>query len=401
MLGDLFEGCLHIDPMAQTADVLVESPQPVPTCKGVVLFADPQGWCISMLTAANVRRTVSARLFGPPAEKGGKRGSIAPLVRTVYYECCHNDFAAALKYLQAARVLWPQSWRSMMALPQLWFVRIDLNTAWPNFAATEKITSSAGQHVFGPFPTRKAASRYVTSLRTAFALCHRPDLVDSPEKAATCPYLQMGTCPAPCVGNMSREGYRRELERAVAAAGGRLSGVADDLRRRMMAMAAEQQFEQAAAIKKRIEALDALGSRDYVWTHELSDLALLHIDRWVRVTASGGGRRKVQTYAGYLIVDGTIHRLDAFAADQAEALCREAAHVLEAHITANESELAKDNLALAASFIYRSNPPGIWIDCSAREGRYVLLQPEDIAARIRTRFGKDAAPEEPDESPAT
>jgi hypothetical protein len=388
MLPDLFEGCLHVDPVVQTADVLVQPPQPVPTCKGVILFADAEDRCVSMLTAANIRRTAAGRLFGARTDEPDKRTNIAPVVGAIYYQCCYNDFATALKYLDVARILWPDTWESRMSLPKPWFVRIDLTAEWPNFSVTDKPAGSEGRKVFGPFPMRRAASRYVTALRMAFALCHRPDLVGSPKKAAACPDLQMGTCPAPCVGNIGRSEYRRQLEKAVAAAGGRLDGLVKQMRRQMMEFAVDRQFEQASLLKRRIDAVDMLAEKDYTWTHDLSDLAILHIDRWARVAPPDGGKWKVQSYAGYLIVDGQIHCLGPFTADGISEFLHAAADVLQPSRGNNLSDATRDNLAIAAYFLYRKAPPGIWIDCSDNGAGYDMPGPDDIATLIRRTFGQ-------------
>ena len=381
MLGDLFEGSLRVDPTAATPDELARPPHPVPTCKGVVAFADADDRCISMLTAANIRRTAAHRLFAETTDQPHRRPEIAPLVRAIYYQCCHNDFATALKYLHAARALWPDSWQSMVSLPKTWFVRIDLSAEWPNFSLAEKPVFSASRRAFGPFPTRKAASRYITALQTAFALCKRPDLVDSPQKAAACPYLQMGTCPAPCVGRISRQEYRGRIENAVEAAAGRPGAIADDLRRRMLHLAADRQFEQADLIKKRLQALDVLREKDYLWTHDLAEFAILHIDRWARSPSPDGKKRKLPACAGYLILPGRIHLLDPFTPANAPQLVDALGSILDRESQATVPDLTTQNLALLSYFCYRNNPPGLWLDCSTDSGGYKLPKAAIIAAR--------------------
>ncbi len=380
MLGHLFEGCLQIDTTVRTAGTLAQAPQPVPTCKGIAAFADSEDRCISMLTAANIRRTATHRLFSENPDEPGRRGSIAHLVGTLYYRCCYNDYETTLRYLQAVRVIWPDSWQSMISLPKMWFVGIDMTAQWPNFTITEKPGASPGRKLFGLFPTRKAASRYSSLLQAAFALCRRPDLIDSADKAATCPYLQMGTCPAPCVGSISRQEYGRQIENAASGAEVRLR-FAEDLRRQMLEFAARRQFEEAAVMKKRLEALDMLNGSDYAWTHDLADLAILHIDRWAKIVGPQG-RRKVQSYAGYLIAGEHIHCLGPFTLDQTENFLREANCRIKEFGPQNNPDDAKLNLAMTAGLLYRNNPPGIWFNCSGSGLQYNLPAPEEVAARI-------------------
>ena len=385
MLQELFEGCLEIDPTQQTAEVLSHADKPLPTCKGVVLFADASDRSVCFLVAANIRRTARHRLFPPEAAGLSKRADISPFVRRIYYQCCYNDFASTLKYYHICRLLYPDSWDTLITFPKLRFVRIDLSAQWPNFSVTEKPVIESRQRIFGPFGTRKSANAYITALRTAFGLCHRPDLIDSPARAATCPYLQMHTCPAPCVGNISRSDYFSQIDNAVSAAGGRSAQYADRIRDEMMRHAAQKQFEAAAALKKRLAALDLLKKGQYRWTRDISKLAILHIDRWARISPPGK-KRKSQSYAAYLIKEGQILDCGAFLLDDFTGVYRTLHDHLEEPTGQIAAEELGETLAITASFLYRSNAGGIWIDCSADETPPRLPPQQHILDAIAQRF---------------
>lgn len=385
MLQELFEGCLEIDPARQTAEVLSHPDKPLPTCKGVVLFADASDRSVCFLIAANIRRTARHRLFPPEAATLSKRADISPLVRRIYYQCCYNDFASTLKYYHICRLLYPDSWDTLITFPKLRFVRIDLSAQWPNFSATEKPLIADGQKTFGPFDTRKSANAYITALRTAFGLCHRPDLIDSPDRAAACPYLQMHTCPAPCVGNISRHDYSLQIDKAVSTAGGQSAQYADRIRDEMMQHAAQKQFEAAADLKKRLAALDLLKRSQYRWTRDISKLAILHIDRWARISPPGK-KRKSQSYAAYLIKDGLVLDCGTFLLDDFTGVYRTLRDHLEEPTGQIASEELAETLAITASFLYRSNPPGIWINCSADETPPLLPPQQHILDAIAEKF---------------
>ena len=385
MLQELFDGCLEIDPTQQTAEALSHSDKPLPTCKGVVLFADASDRSVCFLIAANIRRTARCRLFPPEDATLSKRADIAPLIRRIYYQCCYNDFASTLKYYRICRLLYPDSWDKLITFPKLRFVRIDLSARWPNFSTTEKPVIADRQKTFGPFGTRKSANAYITALRTAFGLCHRPDLIDSPDKAATCPYLQMHTCPAPCVGNISHPDYFSQIDNAISAAGGQSAQYADRIRNEMMQHAAQKQFEAAAALKKRLAARDLLKRGEYRWTRDISKLAILHLDRSAKISPPGKKRKK-QTYAAYLIKDGQILDCGDFLPDDLPDVYR----TLHDHLEEPTGKIAPrelaETLAIAASFIYRSTPPGIWIDCSANETPRRLPSQQHMLDAIAKRF---------------
>lgn len=53
----------------------------------------------------------------------------------------------------------------------------------------------------------------------------------------------MGQCPAPCQGNVDKEEYRRNFEKALAFLNGQTKGVLQNLEEKMMAASAEMNFE--------------------------------------------------------------------------------------------------------------------------------------------------------------
>lgn len=364
MLQELFDGCLCIDPTQQTAKGLTECATPLPTCKGLVLFCDVDDRPVQFLIAANIRRTARNRLFTDETMEISKRADIARIVRKVYYLCCYNDFRSALKHYEIARILYPDSWRDMITLGAMWYVRIDPSAKWPNFTVTNRASLTGCEKTFGPFPTRKATSHFIRSLRTAFQLCLKPDLVDSPKKAATCPYFQMHSCPAPCMRLISKQEYLCCIDEAVAAAAGEVDKYATALRQEMAELSDQQNFEQAGIVKKRLCSLESLAGNDYRWTRDLSKLTILHIDRSAKITPDTG-KRKVQSYSAFVIMADRIIELDDFTIDKIDVFQESVSACLNEESKRAAAGEISGQLALAAFFLYRSRPPGIWINCSA------------------------------------
>ena len=195
----------------------------------------------------------------------------------------------------------------------------------------------------------------------------------------------MHTCPAPCVGNISRSDYFSQIDNAVSAAGGRSAQYADRIRDEMMRHAAQKQFEAAAADKKRLAALDLLKRSEYRWTRDISKLAILHIDRWAKISPPGKKRKK-QSYAAYLIKNEQIFDCGAFLLDDFAGVYRTLGDHLEEPTGRIAAEELPETLAIAASFLYRSTPPGIWIDCSANETPAPLPPQQNILDAVAKRF---------------
>jgi excinuclease UvrABC nuclease subunit len=359
MLEELFDDCLQIDPASQTAEDL----KPLPACKGVLLFADNTLKPIQLLTAANIRRTAAHRLFPQDLPVIKRRADISRIVSRIYCCRCYNDFGSALKHYQIAKALYPGTYSEQLTLPRQSYVKINAAAKWPFFSLADKPAGLGGQNVFGPFPSRKAATEFVKILQDAFGLCKRPDLLAAGQNFASCPYLQMASCCAPCVGKIGRDEYLRYIADAISAAAGNAQKQTAKLKDQMQELAGRRAFEQAQLVKKRLDRLKLLGRSDYQWTGKLGDLAILHIDRSAKI-ASAGKRKMTRTYAAFLITAGCIRQLGDFTLEKIGEFHKSFLAQLAGPANRTDPKQTAEKLALLAYHLYRSKPRGIWINCS-------------------------------------
>lgn len=385
MITELFEDCLHINPSRQITEAL----KLLPTCKGVILFTDDDDRPIQLLTAANIRRSGAVRLFGQPLATGRKRANISEIVRKICFCKCYNDFRTRLRHYQIARVLYPDSYRKIVALGRQSYVTINLDSKWPffslagKFVLSSKVTTKAAK-VFGPFPSRTAAGGFIQILQDAFGLCQRPKLIESGQKAVSCAYLQMDSCPGPCVGKISKEEYLEQINKAIWAAGGSMEEQKTKLQNRMEVLAEQREFEQAQAVKKQLDRLVLLAKEDYRWTRELSELTILHIDRSAKIVVEGK-RKKVQRYSAFLIRSGHIIEFDDFVLENIGGFYKSLLEHLTRPVIGVEPKQLIEQLSLTAYFLYRSKPPGVWIDLKEPESP---PGPEELTNVIAQCFQK-------------
>lgn len=382
MLDELFEDCLTIDGPPATAETF----KPLPACKGVILFADESDWPIQLLICANIRRMAAARLIpsGPEAVK--KRADISRITQKIYYCRCHNDFAGSLAHYRIAKALYPDSYREHLTLPGQTYVKIDASAKWPFFSLTDKPADLVGKDMFGPYPSRKAAAQFVQILQDAFGLCQRPALLAGGQDTASCPYLQMATCCAPCVAKMARAEYMLQIADAISAAAGRLEAEIAKLKRKMTQSAQNMAFEQAHSLKKRLERLKGLSLNDYRWTTRLSVLSILHIDRSARI-ATEGSRKKTQTYAGFLITASEVSQLGVFRLDEFDKFYKSFLAKLSEPISFSDSMEMSERLALLTWHLYRSKPAGLWLNCSNQDRTTTT---DEIKKAILERFDTES-----------
>ncbi len=96
-------------------------------------------------------------------------------------------------------------------------------------------------------------------------------------KFKVCLEYHLGNCMGPCEGLQSEEDYGKSLQQVRHLLKGKLGEVVRWLRERMAAYAAEMEFEKAAVVKTKIDALQNYSSKSTVVNPHLGDLDVASI----------------------------------------------------------------------------------------------------------------------------
>jgi excinuclease UvrABC nuclease subunit len=343
--------------------------QNLPGTAGFVLFTDSQNRPITLLTAANIKRTAKVKL----AEKidKNKRADLKSITSKIYYTPCRCKFRLAIKYYDAVRKVFGAEYKEHIKLVLPWFITIDFNEKIPSFSITKKPTFKNADEIIGPIGGQRAATAFLKAIEDAFRLCKRSDIVNNPALAKSCPYLQMDACAGVCGGKISSEDYKSLLKEAFEAAK-RPAEAIEKFQIQMQTASKELDFEMAAALKKKIEKLSALKKQTYKWTGDLKKLKIVHIDKAGKIRAKGI-RAKVQMYAVFIIDFFNIIDLGDFSSDEPD-LIYEAINKNLNNPPQDISDEIVERFSIVSYFLYRSKASGIWINTSKGFDREVLLK---------------------------
>ncbi len=110
------------------------------------------------------------------------------------------------------------------------------------------------RRVFGPYPTSATARRMLELVYRVLPL-RRTGGVPLQGRERPCVRHDLGRCPAPCVGAIAPAAYGDLVDAVVDLLEGRAEGVVDRLDAAMREAARAEDFERAAALRDRIEAL--------------------------------------------------------------------------------------------------------------------------------------------------
>jgi excinuclease ABC subunit C len=120
-----------------------------------------------------------------------------------------------------------------------------------------------GSRYFGPYTSSSAVHETLDLLRRSFPYltCNR---VITGKDQRPCLYYEIKRCLGPCIGAVSQDAYRAMIDGLVSFLEGRGEEVIADLERRMDSAAGGLDFEQAAALRDQLRAVQSIVSKQKI-----------------------------------------------------------------------------------------------------------------------------------------
>jgi excinuclease ABC subunit C len=143
---------------------------------------------------------------------------------------------------------------------------------FPRLAFHRGARTAKGRY-FGPYPSASAVRETLRLLQKVFPVRQCEDSVYR-NRSRPCLQYQIQRCTAPCVGLVSEARYAQDVADTVLFLEGRTGEVVDALVARMEGHAERLEFEQAAQLRDRVQALRQVQERQYV-SGERGDLDLV------------------------------------------------------------------------------------------------------------------------------
>lgn len=130
---------------------------------------------------------------------------------------------------------------------------------------SESVPKVRPWETFGPFPHSGELREALKIIRKIFP--YRDEKCKITPKLKPCFNAQIGLCPGPCAGRISKIEYRKTIRNIKLFFEGKKDALIKMLEKEMLALAKKQEFEQAEEIKRKLFALD-----------HIQDIALLKQD---------------------------------------------------------------------------------------------------------------------------
>lgn len=151
------------------------------------------------------------------------------------------------------------------------YLRLNMKDPYPVITMVNKIADDAAGY-YGPYGSRSVTSDVMEAIRLTLKLpgCHKHFPKDI-GKDRPCLNYHMNQCSGWCQGNKSAEEYRAVMEQARQLLLGNYKTVADQIRDQMLQAADKLEFELAAGLRDRLNAVEALSQKQLVTAGTLAD----------------------------------------------------------------------------------------------------------------------------------
>ncbi|MEZ6195200.1 MAG: excinuclease ABC subunit UvrC [Planctomycetota bacterium] len=133
-------------------------------------------------------------------------------------------------------------------------LELDLRAEWPRIRIVRRRRQKDGVVYFGPYPSASACRRTLQFLGSIFPLRSCSDSVLY-NRTRPCISYEIKRCVAPCVGLVERPDYMKIADDAVRFLRGKNLDLLTELERKMKDASAALEFERAAELRDRIEAI--------------------------------------------------------------------------------------------------------------------------------------------------
>lgn len=150
------------------------------------------------------------------------------------------------------------------------YIKVDLSVDFPKFIPTRKLARDKYKY-FGPI-TQGGIKSFTDILSSVFptVTCNF-NFNKLPRNFRPCLNYHIGRCTAPCAGKISKEDYRKIINRAVSFLSGDDMEVKRTLIEKMQACSDKMQYEQALTYKRYLELIDKISQQRIVVLNKFVD----------------------------------------------------------------------------------------------------------------------------------
>ena len=149
------------------------------------------------------------------------------------------------------------------------YIKVDVKSDFPNVIITRRLIND-GSKYFGPYANPGAAKEMVNFIKQKYKIRQCRNFKSN---TRACLNYHIKRCLAPCIGLVSKEDYRKQIDEIIDLLDGKTDKILKDLKVQMEKASTELNFEEAAYIRDRMQAIEKASQKQKV-----SNISEINID---------------------------------------------------------------------------------------------------------------------------
>lgn len=218
----------------------------MPQGPGVYLFLDEKGNVLYVGKAKSLKHRVSS-YFLNKKNLGAKTSALIAKVKKIKVVSAASEIESLLLEANFIKKYSPSYNVRLIDGKSYPFIRVTINDAYPKVLVARRMGDTTSLY-FGPYPNTGAMHLVLRTIRRIF-----PFQSVMVHEKKPCLYYHLNLCPCPTVFKDTE--YRKDIARIVKLLSGKTRFVLRDLERKKEAEVRNEQFEKAAVLQRKINAM--------------------------------------------------------------------------------------------------------------------------------------------------
>ena len=140
------------------------------------------------------------------------------------------------------------------------YIKIDVKSDYPGVFITRRVVND-GSKYFGPYANPGAAKEMVNFIKEKYKIRQCRILKD---RDRPCLNYHINKCLAPCMGYVTPEEYKKQIDEIIDLLEGKTDKVIKELEKQMKEASQKLNFEKAAELRDRIQSIERVSAKQKV-----------------------------------------------------------------------------------------------------------------------------------------
>lgn len=140
------------------------------------------------------------------------------------------------------------------------YICVDVKSDYPSIFLTRTLKNNGAKY-FGPYASSASAKEMIGFIKEKFQIRQCKNFRN---QGRACLNYHIKKCLAPCMGYVSKEEYRKQIDQIMLLLEGKIDKILKELKEQMQQYADNQEYEKAAEVRNRILGIERVSEKQKV-----------------------------------------------------------------------------------------------------------------------------------------